>query len=166
MVTLTYKCFIIGKDTKALKKTNKVLFILAVLLIFGGPLVFINSLKFITQGVGLGIYSIFFVFHHLPTSIFDLVASGITENWAFTGVIWLDTLLLNIATIIPPILIFLLAKLGLKINGLLSSIIALLVLILVLELFISMWFWISLSVFILLVLFTIIFLIRSSKNEK
>jgi predicted membrane protein len=102
----------------------------------------------------------------MPTSIFDLAASGITENWILTGVIWLDTLLLNIATIIPPIIIFLLTKLGFKVNALWSSLVSLLILILVLELFASTVFWILLTVCILAIFLTLMIWKRSHKNEE
>lgn len=146
------------------KLCRKIILILIIILVFGGTVTFINSLKFIVQGVGLGIYSIFMVFRHLPTSIFDLVASGITKNWIIIGTIWLDTLLLNIATIIPSIIIFLITKLGFRLNTFISSIISLVVLILVLELFSSVLFWILLVIFFVIGI-TVIFLSKKQSNK-
>ncbi len=126
-----------------------VIVILGFILVFGGIGVFIQSISVITQGIGLGIYAIFQVFWHLPTSFYDLVASGATANWTLTNVVWIDTILINVATFIPSIIVFVITRIGVKIPTVIATIISIAVLVAVLELFASIIFWIVLGVLIL-----------------
>jgi hypothetical protein len=139
--------------------------ILLFLLFAGGIGAFFQGIEAAAAGFGLGIWSIFSSFPHLPTSIYDLVKDGITSGITLTSIEWLNTLLINIATIAPSIFIFLIGKLGLKLNITASSIISIFVLIAVLELFSSLVFWIILGVIIISsITFSIIFYLKNNEN--
>ena len=145
-------------------RTKELCYILGILLFvlaLGGTNALMQAISSIAQGVDLGIYTIFKIFNHFPTNFYDIVALGVTTNWKLTNVAWIDAALVNIAVLIPSILIFLIAKLGFKLKTLFSTILSIIVLIAVLELFASIVFWIILGFLIVL---CVVFLILISNN--
>ena len=104
-----------------------------------------------------GVITIFSVLPKLPTNIFDIIEDVIANNWWLTNVQWIDIFLLNVASIIPPLVTFLITKLGLKANGLVSGIISLVVFLLVLQLFSSILFWMFVALIMIVILAYIIF---------
>ena len=119
------------------------------ILIFGGINAFMQSLNALVQGVSLGIWTLFNLLPHLPTSLYSLVSKGITEAWILTNVVWIDTILLNIATFIPSIIIFFISKNGLKLTTTISTLISIIILLFILELFSLISFLIVLGVAII-----------------
>ncbi len=131
------------------------------MLVFGGINAFIQSLAALAHGVGLGIWALFNFLPHLPTSFYSLVAQGVTTSWTLTNIVWLDTILVNIATFIPSIITFYISKVGFKLSPGISTIISVIILLFVLELFASVVFWIVLA---LIAIISIITLILHSKK--
>lgn len=149
------------------KEGLRLILILGILFIAGGFAALFEGVSVMGKGIGLGFYSIFQEWKHLPTSFFDVIASGAAGNFSLTSIVWIDTLLINIATLIPSVLVFLIGFIGLKeIPSTITGVISLIVFIAVLELFSSIVFWIILGVMIIVgVILSILNRIKSLKNE-
>ncbi|MDY0138846.1 MAG: hypothetical protein RBR50_04020 [Candidatus Izemoplasmatales bacterium] len=149
------------------REGTRIILVLLFFLIFGGIGAFIQGIEVIVRGIGLGIFVVFKLLPHLPTSFYDLVASGVTENWQLTNIVWIDTLLVNIAVFVPSIIIFIIGLIGIKkIHPSISFMISVLVLFAVLELFSSVIFWIILGIFIIFVIGLSVYLRYLSSREE
>lgn len=133
-----------------MKDSSKVVITFAILLIIGGfPLVW----QFLEITGTMAYYFLFMILKmipHLPTSILDVIENIVCNNWTLTNVIWLDSLLIHIASFLPSSIIFILGTLGLKIDPKISGLLSLIVFLFILQLFSSILFWMIMGIMILI----------------
>lgn len=145
-----------------MKESVKFFAILILLFIVGG----VSLVWYFLEIAGTILYSIIFtilkVMPHLPTSVFDMIENIVSNNWTLTNLLWLDSILIHIASFIPSVIIFILGTFGLKINPKVSGMISLLVFILVLQLFSSILFW---SLIIVITVITILVSVYQHVND-
>ena len=70
------------------KEGLRLILILGILFIAGGFAALFEGVSVMGKGIGLGFYSIFQEWKHLPTSFFDVIASGAAETLVWHIVDW------------------------------------------------------------------------------
>lgn len=139
--------------------------LMVILFLFGGLSLLMQFFSIFMNILKYGFLSIFLILPKLPTSIFDILEQVISDNWSLTNIQWLDTTLLNIASIVPSIVIFLITHLGIKIKVKYSVILSFIIFLIVIQLFSSYVFWIIFIGLIVLIIIVLIIINRANIEE-
>lgn len=149
-----------------MKNLGKVIIVFILLLIIGGFSLVWQFLEITGTMAYYFIFAMLKLMLHLPTSIFDVIENIVSNNWTLTNVLWIDSLLIHLASLTPSVILFLLGTSGLKFDPRISGTISLIAFLLVLQLFSSVIFWIIISVITLVVvILTVHLLIQHKSNQ-
>ena len=128
-----------------------ILILLIIIGIYGG----VEAYKVLVQEIGMMLSTIIKVLINVPTDLFDVIKSVITDNWSLTNIVWLDFILLLFVAGFSSLITFQVFKKDSKKSKIFSGIFSFVVYVLVLFLFSSILFWIVLGVLLIVgILFT------------
>ena len=134
-----------------------ILILLIIIGIYGG----VEAYKVLAQEIGMMLSTIKKVLINVPTDLFDVIKSAITDNWSLTNIVWLDFILLLFVAGFSSLITFQVFKKDSKKSKIFSGIFSFVVYVLVLFLFSSILFWIILGV---LLIVGICLHIKTTKN--
>jgi len=134
-----------------------ILILLIIIGIYGG----VEAYKVLAQEIGMMLSTIKKVLINVPTDLFDVIKSAITDNWSLTNIVWLDYIILQLVAVITSLFTFQISKIERKQSKAFSGIFSFMVYVLVLFLFSSILFWIILGV---LLIVGICLHIKTTKN--